>query len=409
MNKDNLGKYIFSAIFLAGCLTFTCLSLNKTYWGVRIFFQENNLKDISKAKENITNLNAVINENVVGKYELIETYGSINKLLGKKEINGFQYVIDKDGYLNSGNFWSNIHTIDSEPLAVRVKKLADDVEKTGTKTMVIGFPEKYRDDSSKNYSGIPYNNHKYVMDEYLGYIRRYRVPYVDLRETFKKSDLSYDEMFFKTDHHWKPRAAFEGFVEIVDTLNEKFDYKLDEDNYYRNLDNYNIEKFEGMMLGAAGRSTGMNYAPAEDFELIYPKDDDNEYELYLNNDEKQWDYDGNHKECLISYDLIDRINESENGIYTNSLYDMYLHGIKSETKIINKTKNEGLKVLFLRDSYADPLAEFMAPLCKEIDMLWTSRYHGSIEDYIKKNNYDLVIVAFYPDDIREEFFNFYKD
>lgn len=408
MSSDNIGKYIFSIIFLGGCFTFTLLSFNKTYHSVLNYCNEEKIMDISKSKDNISKINNIINESIVGRYKLIESYGELNKLLGKKEINGFEYVIDKDGYLNSGNFWANIHTIESEPLAVRVKKLSDDMEKKGTKTMVLGFPEKYKDDSSKNYDGIPYNNHQYVMDEYLSYIRKYRIPYIDFRDTLDNSGLSYEEKYFKTDHHWKPEAAFECFVNLIDNLNEKFDFNLDENNYYRNLDNYNIENYTNMMLGSEGRSTGMNYAAAEDFNLIYPKDN-NEYELYLNNGYEEWTYSGCYKEALISYDPISLINKDKDNIYTNSLYDIYLHGIKSETKIKNNTNKNGLKVLFLRDSFADPIAEFMAPLCSEIDMLWTKEYHGNIDEYIKKNNYDLVLVSFFPDDLNEEFFNFYKD
>ena len=408
MKHDNLGKYIFSVIFLVGCFVYGGLSFSKAYPALEEELKQINIADYSKNKENIEKIQTVINENTYKKFNLIESYGSINKLLGKKEINGFEYVIDKEGYLASGNFWGNIHTIDSEPLAVRVRKLSDDMKEKGTNTLVLGFPEKVNGENKNGYSGIPYNTHKYVMDEYLAYIRRYRVPYIDFRETLEKTDLTYDEKFFKTDHHWTSRAAFESFKELINTLNEKFNMNLDADNYYRNLDNYIIENFENMMLGSSGRSAGINYSQIEDFELIYPNDN-NEYELFLKDGSKEWSHKGNFKEALLDYDGVDLIIDNKENIYTNSLYNIYLHGIKSEMRIINKTNQDAPKVLMLRDSFTDPLAAFMAPLFSEIDMLWTERYKGNIDEYIKKGDYDLVIVGFFPDDIKESFFRFYED
>lgn len=407
MKKDNFPKYVFSGLFIGACFTYGFLSMGNTFGDIK-YYLEKGVSDYGNIEENIDKIEKEINEKTPYRYNIIEGYGYINKLLGKKEVNGLEYVIDKEGYVTSGNLWSDIHTIDSEPLAVRVRKLSDSMEKRGTKTIVIGFPEKYEGSESKYYTGIPYNHHKYVMDEYLSYIRKYRVPYIDFREELMNCGLEYEDKFFKTDHHWTPRAAFEGFKILIDNLNEEHGMNLDPDNYYRNLDNYNIINYENKMLGSAGRSVGISYSGLEDFELIYPKDNNN-YKLIQKNGSETQSFEGAYEESLLTFSPIENIENDWNEIYTNSLYDIYLHGVKSESKIINKSNKDGLKVLFLRDSFADPLAAFMAPLCSSIDMLWTERYSGNIDDYIKNGDYDLVLVSFFPDDLKDSFFKFYEN
>ena len=42
------------------------------------------------------------------------------------------------------------------------------------------------------------------------WLRYYKVPLLDLETLCETNGLTQQEAFFRTDHHWTPRAAFEG-------------------------------------------------------------------------------------------------------------------------------------------------------------------------------------------------------
>src|SRR5574344_17015 len=126
--KMKIEKCIFSVIFLTGLIMFSILSakstgvsLIKTYQKMLSEFTEfkNNDGNVTvsddsvdgEATSSLIKADSVedilensflefdqdIQDNVYGHYEFIEMYGTLNRMIGKKEINGFSYALDKDG------------------------------------------------------------------------------------------------------------------------------------------------------------------------------------------------------------------------------------------------------------------------------------------------------------------------
>ena len=92
------------------------------------------------------------------------------------------------------------------------------------------------------------------------------------------------------------------------------------------------------------------------------------------------------------------------------LNDCYLDTICLQDEIINGKMEDGRKVLFLRDSYSSPLAVFLSPMCKEIDLRWTVRTDGeTIEKNIEEEVYDYIFVALAIDNFTNEGIPFYAD
>ena len=106
----------------------------------------------------------------------------------------------------------------------------------------------------------------------LRWLRYYSVPYLDLRESLKDDNLSYEETYYKTDHHWSPLAAFAGFRDTVDWLNFQWNAGLDPAGNFRDLSQYETKNFPGLMLGSQGRDAGVVYSGGtEDYQVYYPK------------------------------------------------------------------------------------------------------------------------------------------
>ena len=88
------------------------------------------------------------------------------------------------------------------------------------------------------------------------------------------------------------------------------------------------------------------------------------------------------------------------------MYDMYMRGIRPKVRIDN-INSQGPKVLMITDSYASPIGAWLAPMCSRLDFLWANRNDDeAIDRYIEENDYDLVIVGLYPNDVNSEFIRF---
>lgn len=98
-------------------------------------------------------------------------------------------------------------------------------------------------------------------------------------------------------------------------------------------------------------------------------------------------------------------------IYSDSQYFLYLDGIRPYEKIINTDNPEGYKVCAIRDSYFSPMIVFMMPMWGELHAIWSLEESDrlDIEDFVKDNEFDYIIVEIYPYNINEESFRFFEE
>ena len=396
-----LEKKIFSIIFLTWLLVFSALSAFKT---LPVVAHDPNLEleeDTSYREAADTIIGQVesdIGNNVYARYSWIEAYGGINRLLGKKEINGFGYALDKNNAYEPVNFWSDAKDISFRTFAQQLVLFRDEVEKEGGHFTFLLFPHKMNPAWTEGYDGIPYNDFNKQADNLLRWLSFYGVDYVDFRETMKASGLTYDEMFYKTDHHWTGYAGFLAFKELIGYMNDEYDAGLDPTGFYRDEANYEFEWIPECFLGSAGRSVGVNYADIEleDFQITKPLFDNTyEYEAYSKEKRNTLYLDD-----FLSYD----------NAFNSDMYAYYMNGVEVRDEIINPDNKYAPKVAFVRDSFASPIIIDMAPMFSELTCSWgkytSDRY---VKDDILGHDYDYVFVAYYPEDLTSEFFKFFED
>ena len=179
-----------------------------------------------------------IQDNIYGEYVCIEAYGAIQKVLLKHEVNAFDEVIDKSGYLHSGNFYTEFPD-DQKKISINIRKLSDFSQEHGSCFLFTVTPMKIAMEENR-YMGIPYNDFSKAADDLMRYLRYYNVENLDMRETILQSGLSYEDIYYKTDHHWKTPAAFEGYKALANWLNEKEDVALYRIQETTNLAYYHI-------------------------------------------------------------------------------------------------------------------------------------------------------------------------
>lgn len=402
MEDNKKGKFIFSILFLIGLFSFSALNL--ICMGPELMTELREVKlDFHKPKQAVTAIEEEMSEELFLRYPLIEGYGALQLMMGKKEENAFSKVKGKDGMLYGGSFWNGFGD-EQKKLAVRTRRLYEMLEEKGTKMGVVIYPAKIPEEK-ECYYGLPYKDFSKSADDFASWLRYYNVPMLDLSDICKRSGLTHQEAFFRTDHHWTPKAAFFGYCSILEWMGISFDTYMDPDYTLRNLANYNQVTFPKYMFGSQGRETGWLFAGgAEDYTVIYPKKQGN-YLLRRGKTDNYKEYTGGFEKALLKLNVNE---EGLKGIYSGNGEAVYLHnGIDQYVSIRNMGIESKTKILLLRDSYATPIGAFLAQSFEQVDMLWTLQMsEEELADFLEKNDYDYVLLTLYPENLNETAFPF---
>ncbi len=401
MKKYILKKRIFAVIFLLVVISFSVLNFRQSFEPLKLLFTE------SEGEDSVTPamLESTINENLYGKMSFIETYGFAQVLMGKRESNNFANIMDENGFLHYASFYKEDDSRIFE-YAMRLKRLQDHVSQKGTKVLFVVTPTKYSSENTEFSIGMPVNDPNPVVDELLFYLNRLGVETLDLRESFPNEELSYEETFFKTDHHWTVPAAFYATKEVVNKIRDSFGEELDPDGYYTDLSNYDVVTYEDRMLGSMGRKTGVVFSDLEDFTALWPKFEGSFYREYEVND-GSLTYEGSFAQALMYTEVLNGKSDA----YSEDPYSLYLNGLLNYEKIINREKPDGTSFFMIRDSYFSPVMAFMMPMCGRIDAIWSleETEELDVESYLEQNTFDYVIMEIYPYNIESKAFNFFKE
>lgn len=344
-------------------------------------------------------------ENMYEKMDFIEVYSYIQVLLDKREFNNFSYIKDEDGYLHYASFFRE-DTDDMAEYARRVKRLKNVAEEKGAKVIFCVTPGKYVRGTTRFRTGMPVNDPNRLVDELFFYLNRYGIETLDYRLYFPNEQMSIQDAFFRTDHHWTVPAAYEAARILVRTMDERFDTELDPEGYLA-PENYERVIYRHGMMGSMGRRTGANFCEIEDFEALWPL-----YQIQCARDTidthgRSSHLEGELKETLMSPEVLFR----EDDIYSNAQYALYLNTISPYERIVNLDNPDGPRILALRDSYFSPTLVFMTPMCSEIEAVWVleETQEVDIEKLVRENTYDYIVIELYPYNINNEAFNYFKE
>lgn len=395
-------KFITSVIFIASVFSFSIVNFISSYKEIK----ENlklNIDENKSIKDIIGGIENTINDDVFGKYAFVESYGFMQELMGKNEENNFEVVKDNQEFLHYTFFGFQANPV--YELSERTEAFKDGLKNKNTKFMYLMPPDKYIRGYSELPEGMPYNYANETADDFLYLLHQKNIDAMDTRNNLEYSGIPKDELFFKTDHHWKIETVFWEFGCLVDELNRRYGMNLDPTGYYRNKSNYNFIEYEKSFLGSLGRKTGIIYGGVDDFTLIYPKFKTS-YSYYCETKGFEMQSDGRFEEALLTISPF-RTNK---GIYSleSDKYSAYLFGNRGIAHITNKDNPDGPKILFVKDSFSVPLAAFLSTVCSDVYLVDPRYYENDIPEYVNSiDNLDVVIISFGPQELTDEFFNFY--
>lgn len=407
MKEYLLKKKIFTVMFLISVFGYALINA----WHGGRAWQEAVLEEPEGAEGNriaamVKRLDESMIESMYGRMNFIETYSFLQMVMDKREVNNFSIIKDEDGYLHYASFFRE-ETENLKEYARRVKRLQDCVADKGTKVLFCVTPPKYMRGKVDLRNGMPANNPDDIVNELLFYLNRYGVETLDYRKYIPNEELTLQEAFFKTDHHWTIPAAFEATRVLVEVMDEKFGADLDPDGYYLDYDNYERVEYKNCMFGSMGRKTGANFSEAEDFEALWPKFTTSYEREYMDGRGILEYEEGSAQEALMDMEVLTRGSD----IYRDSAYSLYLDSVNQYEKIVNLDNPDGCRLLAIRDSYFSPVLFFLAPMCGEIDAVWSLEdlEQLDIETYVRNHDFDYIIVEIYPYNINEEAFHFFEE
>ncbi|MGL5414488.1 MAG: DHHW family protein [Clostridium sp.] len=295
-------------------------------------------------------------DQMIGRTEMVNVYIRMQKALGKKKINGV--YLGADNYLISE---STVEKTTEENLLNKAKYYEEVNRKIKKEKMyLVNVPHKIM----VHEKNIPIEGYRekgnLYMDSLFSGIEKLGI--IDLRDVFKGEDLNY----YKTDHHLNMNGVYEGYKQIINSINKEFT----EVGEPLKKEQFEIKKYENYFLGSDGRKVSILEENLEDIEI------------YNNEIIKGF------KTNIKSIYRKDKLNKAK----LNNDYTVYLGGDNPKVEIKNNKANNKLKVAIIGDSIDNPLVPLLGIHFKETYNYDLRHYKGDIIEEINKKDVDIVLL-----------------
>lgn len=375
MANTSMIKKIIAAIFVGTLVigfvkngSYNEISKLTNYLSQKDFDREDSLS--------ISSLESEFSASLINQKDLINLNGSMAKALGMKSfykskgvyVNDQKYVVS--AYAQTSTDYEYEETVDFKNF----------LESNGINLLYVNEPTKYVDDSVFTYEfGIEtYSNRN--MDLFLNRIREAGVNTIDLRDNIREEGINVYDLFYRTDHHWTTSAGLWATQIMAEGLNDYCGYDIDTSIY--NIENYNVTSWENCWLGEQGRLVAETYIGLDDYSEIKPNF---ETDYTFKND------DGTTYDGTFDNFVSEKTYNLENDVYENGSW----HYSYNRIDCINNNVENG-KILLIGDSFDHVTIPFLSLAVHEIDSLILRSYDESfsLRDYILRNGYDTVIVAY---------------
>ena len=299
----------------------------------------------------------------------------------------------REGYLKMDNgYWvQRNEETDLSEYALNYIELTNWTESQGIPTLFVQPSIK----EALEPLSVPYGCRTYRNDNVSSFIveiMEQGIEMVDLRNLPYTQGTDPYEWFYKGDHHWKPELAFLATQEIVDALNELYGKSLD--TQWLDADLYDLLTFKSIVFTSVAREVGSMAENPEDYSIFIPKFNT---DFHITSLDDGVDKQGTFNDVMIDYKLAQKLSSG----YEDNASGVLLYGNSGLVEIKNNKNKAGIRVLLIRDSFANAVAPYLAMTCAEVDLIDVrndgGNFTGSIRTYIKKKNPDIIIfLQYYP-------------
>lgn len=327
---------------------------------------------------------SVVNNGTIKRARISELYCGLLKLMGYKRIIGEDTSVL---VLENGNFSNQSledRTAENKRLIENLREFQMWLNNQNIQYLYVMEPSKFSNVDSENlYEGyVDYQ--KYNMDTFSEMMERENINFLDLQKVaLQTGDLN--DLFYRTDHHWKPSTALWATSILAETLNNDFNYTIDLKCY--NPDDFYIVDYGKRFLGSQGKKVTLAFAEPDKFELLLPGYNT---ELHVKIPSLGIDKTGTLYETLIDQEAL-REEEYPDNYYNLDEYNAYGYGNQPLITIENTKISDDSKILIIKDSFVDSLGPFFALGIRNVSLIDLRYFTGSIRAYIQEYEPDIVI------------------
>ena len=354
-------------------------------------------ESFSQAAEALTaGAEGAANRDLDVRHFCVQLFGGVERLMGRRVVQDADQsltVVKLDsGALQfvdlSGTY------VDASGPAHALADFADRLEQRGIPLLYVNAPQKIpRGDSPLPEGVTEYGNQ--MGDALVETLKDRGVETLDLRDSFEGTP-DYAAWFFRTDHHWKPAAAFFAYQTLAPVLEA---HGIHTDPRCLERESYEVKAYEDWFLGSQGKRVGPLYAGVDDFEWWTPKEqgrftlDVEEYGIHR---EGSWD------EALLFPERME-VKDWFNG----NPYTLYSGGDYPLATIVNHNNPAGADMVLIRDSMACALTPFLAQSCRTLTTIDLRYFTGDLEETVAALDPALVMVLYSTTDAKvQEMFDF---
>ena len=331
---------------------------------------------------------SAVNSDLDRDHLFIQLYGGVQRLSGRRVIQdmvaGNTVAKLSTGALNFVNL-GTAGQVDQEAVGRRAQataELAAKLEVRGIHYLYIAEPQKIQRGAELLPRGLEESGNA-TCDAYLAELDRLGVDYLDLRPVFESNGI-YSNWFFRTDHHWKPEAAFFAWQYLSGELDLRYGYETP--SILTNPNNWSTRVLDDFFLGSQGKRVGSLYAGVDDFTIYTPKFDTN---LTYTNSDGSFDRSGPFAQSVC---FPERVEERD--WFNGNPYTYYSGGDYAMATMVNHNNPKGPKVVLLRESFSCALAPFLALSCSELTTIDLRSFSGDLTETIRALDPDLVITLY---------------
>lgn len=331
---------------------------------------------------------SAVNSDLDRDHLFIQLYGGMQRLSGRKVIQdmvaGNTVAKLSTGALNFVNL-GTAGQVDQEAVGRRAQataELAAKLEVRGIPYLYIAAPQKIQRGVELLPRGLEESGNA-TCDAYLAELDRLGVDYLDLRPVFESNGI-YSNWFFRTDHHWKPEAAFFAWQYLSGELDLRYGYETPA--ALTNPKNWSTRVLDDFFLGSQGKRVGSLYAGVDDFTIYTPKFDTN---LTYTNSDGSFDRSGPFAQSVCFPERV-----AERDWFNGNPYTYYSGGDYAMATMVNHNNPKGPKVVLLRESFSCALAPFLALSCSELTTIDLRHFSGDLMDTVRELEPDLVLTLY---------------
>ena len=380
--KRNIVVFILIAVFIATGMF--SIDYIKLFVGipVRIATGQNTVSD------EIDFLNGEIGNRLAYRGALMDVYSIALRASGTVCVKKDDDVIavSKTGFLCTEV--NEVVDEDINDICQRTLELQKVTHRNNAEFLYVYAPEKEYDSvlpaGVKNYSAY---NHDNLMRSF----ESAGINTLDLAALKESEKLSTEEMYFITDHHWKPESGFWANVKVCERLHSQFGFVYNQS--VTDITNYHIETHNNIFLGSSGKKVGRYFSPLgiDDIDIITPTFPTS---LTMSIPAKEEERSGTFEEALLDYSQVDKKD-----LYGLNPYEVYGYNVREKIIYNDKAVND-TTIVIACDSYAICVNPFLALNTKELHIVDMRDYKWFVGDKINLNSYiqevnpDYVIVFY---------------